>query len=417
MIWFRQAGPWSLLLVTCVLALLSGCATAPTEYREPPPLGAAERSAHNLSVLRRTEELVNKKYFDPKFRDVNWPAMCARHEAEIAAATDEEALYQALNRLCAELKESHLNAIPPRRAHEYSTEHRASVGFRWEPVDGQRVVADIIPDSPAASAGVQPGWLVLSRNGKPLQEKDPYYPKLGQTVTYGFLDARDQPRTITMEPQLVNFERMETRELSDGILYLRFDVFSYRSLHWLSEQLKSHARAPGVVVDLRNNHGGNLLALDVALAEFFPEMISAGHLIRRSGSTRENLSLPWLSAHYSGRVVILADHFTASAAEIFSHVMQQHRRATIIGRRTAGAVIVSRDYPLPGGGRLQVPVTDYVGNDGQRLEGRGVTPDLVRPALTLAELRGRKDPDLAEAVQSLESAPAPAAGVFKILNW
>jgi len=97
--------------------------------------------------------------------------------------------------------------------------------------------------------------------------------------------------------------------------------------------------------------------------------------------------------------------------------MQQHRRATIIGRRTAGAVIVSRDYPLPGGGRLQVPVTDYVGNDGQRLEGRGVTPDLVRPALTLAELRGRKDPDLAEAVQSLESAPAPAAGVFKILNW
>ena len=419
MIWFRQAGHWSLLLVTCVLALLSGCATAPTEYHEPPLLGVAERSAHNLSVLRRTEELVSKKYFDPKFRGVDWPAMCVRHEAEIAAAADEEALFLALNRLCAELKESHLNAIPPRRAHEYSTEHRASAGFRWEPVDGQRVVADIIPGSPAAAAGVQPGWLVLSRDGKPLPEKDPYYPRLGQTVTYGFLDEQDQPRTITMEPQLVNFERMDMRDLPEGILYLRFDVFSYRSLHWLSEQLKAHARSSAVVVDLRNNHGGNLLALDVALAEFFPEMIAAGHLIKRSGSVRENLSFPWLSAHYPGRVAILTDHFTASAAEIFSHVMQQHRRAMIIGRRTAGAVIVSRDFPLPGGGRLQVPVTDYIGNDGQRLEGRGVAPDLLRPALTLAERRGHLDPDLAAAVRALQQpAPtAPATGPFKSLTW
>jgi carboxyl-terminal processing protease len=315
-----------------------------------------------------------------------------------------------LNRLCAELKESHLAALTPRRAHEYSTEHRAGVGFRWQPLDGQRVVTDIVPGSPAAAAGVQPGWLVVSRNGQPLPEKDAYVSKLGLTITYGFLDGQNQPRSVALEPQLLNFERLEVRELPGGRCYLRFDEFSHTSLHWLSRQLKAHGAAPAVVIDLRYNHGGNLLALDVALAEFFPGRVTAGRLIRRSGHERENESFAWLSAHYAGRVAILTDHFTASAAEIFSHVLQHHHRAVIIGRPTAGAVIVARDYALPGGGRLQVPVTDYIGLDGQRLEGRGVAPDVVRPEFTLADLRAHADPDLAAAMKGLQQSDRSVPG-------
>ena len=384
-----------------LLMLFAGCATAPTEYHEPAPLAAAERSVFNLRVFERAWTLVNEKYFDTKFRSVDWAALRTKYRPEAVAAKDDEALYAALNRMCAELKESHLVAIPPRHAHEFTTAHRASIGIRFRLLEGQRVVTDIVPGSPATAAGVQAGWLIVARNGAPIPEADPYFPKLGQPVTYAFLDERDQSHTLTLEPRLLNFDQPESKALAAEYLYLRFDSFGRQSLHWLSEQLKAHASTPGVVLDLRNNPGGNMLALNVALAEFFPKKVSAGRTIKRTGRERENDSLSWLSAHYTGRVVILTDHATGSAAEIFSHVLQHHHRATLVGRQTAGAVIVSRFYSLPGGGSMQVPIQDYVGLDGQRLEGHGVTPDQTLPAPTLAQLRAQFDPDLEAAVQAL----------------
>jgi carboxyl-terminal processing protease len=398
----RPPFPRLFSLGIALVFLAAGCTTAPTEYREPLPLTAAERSAANLRVFERTWELVNEKYFDAKFRGVDWPAMRTKYRQDTAATANDDALYLVLNRLCAELKESHLAALAPRRAHEIRTEHRASVGFRIQQLEAKRVVTEVLPGSPAAIAGVQSGWLVVERNGAPLSDTDPYLPKLGQPVSYTFLDAGDQAHTLTMEPQLLDFHQQVARELPGNFRYLRFDEFDHKSLHWLSEQLKTRPAAPGVVLDLRNNPGGNVLALKVALAEFFFKKVAAGRTIRRNGQEHENESFSWLSAHYAGRVIILTDNSTGSAAEIFSHVLQHNQRATVIGRRTAGAVIVSRLYDLPGGGKLQVPVSDYIGLDGQRLEGRGVTPDVALPAPTLADLRIQHDPDLEAALHALQ---------------
>ena len=111
------------------------------------------------------------------------------------------------------------------------------------------------------------------------------------------------------------------------------------------------------------------------------------------------LTIPELS------LVVLIGPSTGSAAEIFAHVMQHYGRATIVGRRTAGAVIVSRTYSLPGGGKLQVPIQDYRGLDEKRLEGRGVTPDVAVPSPALADLRAGRDPDLEKALAAF--APKP----------
>ena len=388
---------------------IAGCATAPTEYHAPAALGAGERAALNLRVFERAWELVDEKYFDAQFRGVDWPAMREKHRPEAVAAQDDEALYQALNRLAAELKESHLRAISPRRDHERSAGQRAAVGMRWQMLEGRRVIADVVPGGAAAIAGVQRGWFVLTRNGTPLREGDPYVPKLGEPVTYGFLDENETPRTLTMEPRLISFARQEEQGLPGGFIYLRFDEFSRENLSWLSGRLKAHSAAPGVVIDLRENHGGNALALNVAVAEFFSKRVAEGRLIRRGGREREANSLSWRSARYAGRVAILTGPVTGSAAEIFAHVLQHHRRAVVIGRRTAGAVIYSRYYPLPGGGRLQIPVSDYLGLDGKRLEGRGVAPDIAVPAATAADFRANRDADLAAALQELTRSQNPSA--------
>lgn len=396
-------------VLACTAALLfSGCTTAPTEYLEPAALSAADRTALNRRVFDRTWTLVDKKYFDAKFRGADWPALRAKYEAEALTAPDSDTLYRVLNRMCGELKESHLGALTPRQAHETRNEHRAGIGLRWTLVDEQRVVTEVVPGGPAAVAGVEPGWLILSRNGQLIPVDDTFRPRLGEPVSYVFADAENLKHEFTFQPALLNFERLEVRELPGGFTYLRFDEFSRRTLHWLSEQLKAHRDTRGVVLDLRSNPGGNLLALNVAVAEFFPKTVDLGRLVKRNGRERTNESVSWLSARFSGPVVILTDHPTGSAAEIFAHVLQFHHRATVMGRTTAGAVIVSRRYRLPDGGTLQVPVMDYVGLNGRRLEGRGVTPDRPLPPLTLADRRARLDPDLADALKFLaESAATP----------
>jgi carboxyl-terminal processing protease len=385
------------------LLALAGCATVPTVYREPAPLTPAERTARNLDVFDRAWALVNEHYFDPKFRGVDWPAQRDAFRPRAAEAPDDESLYRAINRMLAKLKESHLAALAPRQAHELRTEHRVAVGVRLQVVDAQRVVIETVSGSPAEAAGIRPGWVAVGRDGRPFpapNERDTFVARLGVPVRFAFLDETDRPREFSLEPRLLTFKRREERPLPGGAVYLRFDEFDYAALSWFSSRLKAHPDAPAVVLDLRANPGGYTLALRVAVGELFPERVATGRTVSRNGREREVRSQPWLSARYGGRVIVLTSPATGSAAEILAHVLQHHRRATIVGRRTAGAVIYARNFELPGGGRLSVPVEDYVGLDGQRLEGRGVTPDVGVP-VSLADLRAGRDPDLAAAMALL----------------
>lgn len=382
--------------------LLGGCALTPTEYRPPPPLSAGERHAHNRQVFDRAWQLVRAKFFDAKFRGVDWSAQRDKYLPVAEAAPDENRLYAVLARMLGELKESHLAALAPKASHELRTQHRAAVGMRWRVVEGHRVVTDLVPGSPAELAGVQRGWIVVSRDGHPLEDEPAFTNAVGKTVTYGFVDAQDRPHSVTMTAGLLSFDRHEARSLDGGALYLRFDRFDLGAARWVNARLKERRNAPATIVDLRQNSGGSAVSLFLLLGEFLDHRAGLGTVVRRNGASDDWKSLRWFPSNYQGRVVILLDNFSASSAEIFSHVLQHNRRATVIGRQSAGAVIVARFYSLPGGGRLEVPVEDYIGLDGQRLEGRGVTPDTPVP-IELIELRAGRDPDLEAALRLLKS--------------
>jgi carboxyl-terminal processing protease len=346
---------------------------------------------------------VKDKHFDPDFRGVNWAAMPAKYRAEALAAADDTTLYRVLERMCQELQESHLTPLPPRRTHELRTARRMAVGMGWMPLEGRNVVTDLIPGSPAAEAGVQTGWIVVSCEGRPIADAMALWPLPGRPVTYGFLDLNNQPRSITFQPELLKVTQLASRELPGGYHYLRFDKFDRESLFWLNRELKAHRDAPGLVIDLRENPGGYLYAAKLAITQFFDHRVATGEFVRRSGRVSLSHGLPFLSARYPGKVVVLTGGSTASAAEIFAHVLQYEQRATLVGRRTAGAVVISRTYPLPGGGTLQVPIQDYRGRDGRRLEGRRLLPDIGVPQPALADLRNGRDPDVETALAVLES--------------
>jgi len=390
-----------------LMAFFTGCATAPVAYREPAPLAATARTTLNREVFETAWRLIHEKYFDPQFRGVNWPAMRDKYRPAALAAADDAQLYHVLGQMCGELRESHLTPLAPRRSHEIRTEHRMAVGMVWRILDGKRVVTDVVTGGPAAEAGVKIGWVITARNDQPLDDSLVFLPQNDQPVTYTFLDLENQARTIEFKPQLLKIEQLAARDLPGGYRYLRFDKFDAENLHWLSEELKQHRRTPGIVLDLRDNPGGYVVAVQLAISEFFRHRVPTGEFIRRSGRASNSRGLSFLSARYPGRVVVLTSGATGSAAEIFAHVLQHQGRATIVGRRTAGAVIVARYFPLPGGGQLQVPVQDYRGLDGRRLEGRGVIPDIGVPLPALDDLRHGRDLDLETALAALDgTAPS-----------
>jgi carboxyl-terminal processing protease len=389
-----------LLLLAALPA--GGCTTAPRVWTEPPPLSVEARAERNARVFDRAADLAADRFFDQTMRSVNWPAAVTRHRVAAVAAPDDESLYTAINALLHELGESHNGALPPRDAFQQRHDTRVATGFIMRRVDGLWVVTTVYPGSAAAQAGVQPGWVVRSRDGLPISERaSPFVMKPGQEVHLEFLDPADRVVTLNLiAGPVVWAQRREVRELGEGIVLLRFEEFNQVSIRWLSDQLELRRDAPAVIVDLRGNPGGLLMSVRFAIAEFFPEEVPIGTFVRRDGRERETGSLTLGAARYRGRVAILVDEASASSAEIFSHVLQHHGRAIVVGRTTAGAVIAARHYRLPDGGQLQLAIQDYVGLDGRRLEGAGVVPD-VPVTVRLDDLRHGRDADLTAALAAL----------------
>lgn len=397
----RKAGwgiAWSIVL------LLAGCATAPRAQVsfDRIPFEQQERARENVRVFRAAWDLVNRKHYDPKFQGVDWEAAAARYLDAAARARDEEELYGAINGMLGLLKDSHTFALSPAQAQERRTRMRVRTGFAVTRIEEKWVVTEVMPQSPAAEAGVKEGWIVVALNGEAIGDRFVLVPpREGAELRWEFIDEED--RRITLVPiarKLTIAPRQVARTLEDGFVYLRFDEFDGRDRRWLSRQLKEHAEAPGVVVDLRRNPGGDTFSLGTVIGEFFPRAVDCGTFITRAGVRRVKNSWQFGSANYRGKVVLLVDGGTGSAAEIFAAVMQDHGRATVVGRRTAGAVLASWFYRLPGGGELQLSREDYVAPKGRRIEGHGIEPD-IQVKRTLDDARRGRDPDLEAALHWL----------------
>jgi C-terminal processing protease CtpA/Prc len=176
-----------------------------------------------------------------------------------------------------------------------------------------------------------------------------------------------------------------------------------------------------LVLDLRGNGGGYVVAIDMLVSWCFDRDIKIGVEKTRKGD--EPQIAKGRKDPFSGRIVVLVDSRSASASEVTARIMQLEKRGTVMGDRTAGAVMTSRFFQhslgqdLYGIGSIaffgtSITVADLRMSDGGTLEKVGVTPDeVVLP--TGADLAAGRDPALARAITSLGGAMTPeAAGKF-----
>jgi carboxyl-terminal processing protease len=285
-------------------------------------------------------------------------------------------------------------------------------GFDWARIHrGTRIgliVADVVSGSPADRAGIQPGWVMLSNTittsstahfaGEFIRltpdQALQFETKLDLATTAA-ADIVKIEYDLALLPQRAGFE---TRRLTDGSCFIRFDTFADSKIIDQVLAALDECESRGVIIDLRGNLGGMPHQLRRLLDRILKNSSPAGAELSHDGSTE------WHTSHFtrpsSGAVVVLIGPMTASAGEIFAAAIQDNARGRLIGRTTNGSVMYAKRYMLPDGGQVQVPISDFLRAGNRRIEGVGVEPD-IRVLPTLADVRAGRDAALERAVTAL----------------
>lgn len=154
-----------------------------------------------------------------------------------------------------------------------------------------------------------------------------------------------------------------------GIGYIRignFGATTYDEFMQGLQQLKSQGMTD-LVLDLQDNGGGYLEAA-VKIANEFLERKDLIVYMEGRQAPRADYNAQGNGSMRQGRVFVLVNEFTASAAEIVSGAIQDHDRGTIIGRRTFGKGLVQRPIPLPDNSMIRLTIAHYYTPSGRCIQ-------------------------------------------------
>jgi carboxyl-terminal processing protease len=270
-------------------------------------------------------------------------------------------------------------------------------------------VVAALPGSPAQKAGVQPGDLIHSVDGKNLRT----------APLWKIRSALDGPEGTNVEVGL--FRIVEEKKVTLRLSRERFSPPSVET-RWekdlgivkIPAMTPSTSEALAKVIDEANKRSIDKLILDLRGAiggESADAAPAASLFVGRGPVARlvtRKVALKPLDATgeraWKGRTILLIDDATGGPAEIFAAALKDRASATTVGETTAGLAIVQRLVPTGSGGSLFMTVARYQSPSGTLLGGKGLAPD-ERVITFPGETDGR-DPILE---RGLEVARRPAA--------
>jgi carboxyl-terminal processing protease len=427
------------LLALALLAPLPSTARA-----DAPAVSSTDiRAKETFAVIW---ERLRNSGFKGEHEGLDWDALKAAHQSDIENAPDIATLRREIGELLEALKASHLELIPANalpKAGELPTSGTGDLGLRLAVIDRDLVVERVIPGSPAARAGIRPGWSVAKIGGfdarKAFAEggSDLLKPRgltmlqlisnqmvaavaPGAPVVLGLRDAagveRSVPlvaennpntRTITLPglpPMPLRFEQRAVPLRGGGCaLHVEFSQWAMPVFEQLVAALREYDECRGVILDLRGNSGGLIASMTALGGLFLDEPAAIGTMITGGGELKLT-ALPRVVddagvdiRRHGGPLAILTDRGSVSCSDMFAGGLQALGRARVFGDTSAGMALPSASVPLPSGDRLLYPTADYIDPKGRRIEGVGVIPDTPSPP-TLKALRDGRDPALDAAL-------------------
>ncbi|MBO5060402.1 MAG: S41 family peptidase [Clostridia bacterium] len=278
------------------------------------------------------------------------------------------------------------------------------------------VIVSPMEDSPAEKAGIKSGDILKAIDGKTY-----FANQLSEAATYLKNGEEGTTVTITLEREgKGEFEVAVTREeiikrsvksemLEDGIGYLRITGFesktdnnsqdTYDAFIEHISALKT-AGMEKLVIDLRDNPGGDLNVVCKIADEFLPKGIIT-YTEDKNGkrstiySDDKAVDIP---------IVILVNGGSASASEVLTGALKDYEKATVIGTKTYGKGIVQTVYPFSDGSGMSITTAKYYTPGGTCIHKIGIEPDITVELDTdkaISELEVNEDTQLLKAIEVL----------------
>ena len=170
--------------------------------------------------------------------------------------------------------------------------------------------------------------------------------------------------------------REVSAELKDNVAYIRLRAFNEQSHNQLLKQLdKISNNVEGYILDLRNNPGG-LLSQAIKITETF---LDGGEIVSTKGRNKSDIKI--FNARKGDKInnkplIILINQGSASASEIVSGALKDHKRAILIGEKSFGKGSVQSIIPLRNKGGLRLTTAKYYLPSGESIHEKGVEPDI-----------------------------------------
>jgi carboxyl-terminal processing protease len=269
-------------------------------------------------------------------------------------------------------------------------------------------VVAALPGSPAQLAGVQPGDLINSVDGKNLRTAPLWKIRAalegpeGTTVEVGLFRVIEEKKlNLRLRREKFTPPAPETRWEKD-LAIVKVPAFTTGTAEALSRAIEeANRRSIGtLLIDLRGAIGGDIADAAPTASPFVgrgpvARLVTRKVALKPLDATGERL--------WKGRTILLIDDATGGAAEVFAGALKDRASATTVGETTAGMAIVQRLVPTGSGGSLFMTVARYQSPSGTILGGKGLSPD--ERVITFPGDADGRDPILERA---LEVARRPA---------
>lgn len=350
-------------------------------------------------VFQSICDLTQEHYYKEDERLRTWVHRCRVHAAQLPISASLDELMEQVQDLMSTMNVSHFQVYTPVEDKKLWQGESIDTGIRAQFVEDHLMVMRVFSGSAAEVAGVKAGDEIVEIEG--VSHPSPWGAQ-NRSGRFRFLRGQEvltldiKPGTLTIDssPQL--------SELRPGVGKL--SISSFRSGYFeredwltLTKQLSAYSH---LIIDLRENAGGNFVAMLRALSTFTCGDRLAGVLVkpRKEGEEKpffedntddlyqineldkyQSISLRTFKDYgcYRGRVTVLIGPDTSSVAEIFAQNFFYRKNSRVWGQPTAGDVVLAVWYDLPALGNgfsVSIPEAVYLTPENKELEGQGVYP-------------------------------------------
>lgn len=309
----------------------------------------------------------------------------------VESPDDQQLIEAAINGMLTSL-DPHSSFLSANDYEDMQTQTRGSfggLGIEVSMEDGLVKVVSPIDDTPAAEAGVESGDFITHVDGESLMgltlddAVDMMRGPVGSEITITLLrEGENEPFDVNITRDTIKLTAVKTR-IEGHAVVLRVSTFNDETYDTLKAELEEAVeeaggieKVTGFVLDMRNNPGG-LLNQAISVSDAF---LDAGEIVSTRGRNPEE-SERWNAEEgdlAQGKpMVVLINGGSASASEIVTGALKDHRRAIVVGEKSFGKGSVQTVMPVTSDSAIRLTTALYYTPSGRSIQSLGIQPDII----------------------------------------